>query len=93
LKTRFGPYLVTDKVENKLDIGFLSHLLLPARQVVLVPREAVDEKVVLLRIDHGAFEQGTRDLDGHDGAVGDVVLDELAELGVGPGTLGSQQIA
>ena len=32
--------------EYALEVDLLSHLLVPALQVVLVPREAVDKKVV-----------------------------------------------
>ena len=46
----------------------------------LVPGEAVNEKVVLLRGGHGPLQQGAGDLYRDYGAVSDVVLDQLTEL-------------
>ena len=66
--------------EDALQVDFLSHLLVPALKVVLVPREAVDEKVVLKTIGHGPLQETAGDLDRDDCTVGNVVLYQLSEL-------------
>ena len=75
--------LVAHEEQDKVEVGLVPHLLVPAAQVVLVAREAVDEELVRAGLVHGALEQRAGDLDGDDGAVGDVALDQLAELGSG----------
>ena len=79
--------------EHGLELGLGAHLAIPAVQVVLVAREAVDEERVLAALLHRGLEQSARDLDGHNGALADVVLDLLAHLGADALTLGAQQVA
>ena len=56
------------------------HLLGPALQVVLVPREAVYQEAVVLALGHGALQEGAGDLYRDYGAVSDVVLNQLSKL-------------
>ena len=58
----------------------IPHLLGPSLEVILVPRESVDQEVVLLALRHGPLQQGAGDLHRDDGAVSDVMLDQLPEL-------------
>ena len=72
--------LVAVEEEDEALLDLVAHGGVPALQVVLVAGEAVDEEVVLLRLVHGGLEERARDLDGDDGAVADVALDQLAVL-------------
>ena len=56
------------------------HLLSPALQVVLVPREAVYQEVVLLALGHGSLQERTGDLHRDYGAISNVVLYQLSKL-------------
>lgn len=56
------------------------HLLGPALQVVLVPREAVYQEAVLLALGHGSLQEGTGDLHWDYGAISNVVLNQLSKL-------------
>jgi len=73
--------------------------LLKLERLVHLAREPIDQEAALVglvvgeRLGHGVFEQGDRHLHGHDVAVLDAVLDELAELGAGPVLLGAQEVA
>ena len=46
----------------------------------MVSRKAVYQEVVFLALGHGALQQGAGDLHRHDGAVSDVMLNQLSEL-------------
>ena len=66
--------------ENALQVHFLAHLLVPATQVVLVPREAVDEEIIFVAAGHSSLQETASDLDRNNCTVGDMVLYQLSEL-------------
>mmetsp|Transcript_20056 Transcript_20056/g.62053 ORF Transcript_20056/g.62053 Transcript_20056/m.62053 type:complete len:206 (+) Transcript_20056:88-705(+) len=81
------------EIEQKLDVGAVGHVVVPALEVVEVPREAVDEEVALPGADHGLFEELERDLDGDDLALADEAVDQLPVLRRWVFALRPQQVA
>ena len=68
------------EVEDALEVDFLSHLLVPALEVVLVSGESVDQKVVFITVIHGPLQETAGDLHRDNCTVGNVVLYQLPEL-------------
>lgn len=67
--------------EDELQVDAVRHLAVPAVQVVLVAREAVDQEVTLPARLHCPIQQAARYLHGHNGAIANVVVNDLSELG------------
>ena len=76
-----------------LEVDFVAHDFVPPGEVILVPRESVDEEIVLLGRGHRVLQEFARDLDGNDAPVLDVGLDQFPELRVGVRPLGTEEIA
>ena len=68
------------EVEDALEVDFLSHLLVPALEVVLVSGESVDQKVVFITVIHGPLQETAGDFHRDNCTVGNVVLYQLPEL-------------
>lgn len=93
-QTPFQAHLFTAVEKyNKFKVDLVSHGCSPAGQIVLVAREPVNQKVMLVRLVHGPLKQGTCDGNGNNGTVGHVVLNKLSILRSGIVSLGPQQLA
>jgi len=80
----------TGQEENKMNKSLVAHLLLPAIEIVLIPREAIDEEAGCSRAcDHSILEQFACDLDGNDCAISNMTIDQLAEDGIFPFLFGA----
>lgn len=66
--------------KDALQIDFLSHLLIPALQIVLVPWEAVDEEIVFVTRGHSSLQETAGDLHRDNCTVGNMVLYQLSKL-------------
>lgn len=85
--------LFAEEEQDELEVGLVAHGLSPPGEVVFVPRETIDEEVVLFRLLHSSLEEGASDFDGDDGTICDVALDQFAEFRTGLGALLSEKIA
>merc|ERR1719319_180455 len=78
--------------QHTAQVHLLPHDLRPPCQIILVPREPVNEEIILVALLHRSLYQAAGDGHGDDGAVGDVVLDQLTVLAARRGPLSPEEV-